>query len=321
MPRPGPWALLLLVVALLPLATNEPADASHVPASRITRSFYMGSASRDAAVLRGCNQGGKNGRMILYFGAPTRVDGAYGATLWGAPNRKIVGIRELVKDFARGYVWCRRSSSFRLQIGMGTSTSTIDGRTHSWLREHGRRWAEKVREAANWANRHYPKAVQIYAAWYAEPSWSGSSKANAWMHGYDVAFPRRRALFANFSADGCPTSSATNGRCNNGWRQANLWHLAWQHDPALPIPQIYATSGVNAKQWQLIDEWATHNRGDGIFFFGTGSQRGACRQVGGCVGTNNTPHRAHDFLLWYLNSHRHTRQRSIPTMTDMNWHS
>src|ERR671918_237507 len=257
MRRPSPWVLLLLVVTLLPLAASEPAEASHVPASRITRSFYMGNASRDDAVLLGCRQGDKNGRMILFFGSPVPVRGAYGATLWGAPNRKIAEIRELVQDFA---------------------------------------------------------------AWDAEPSWSAPGKANAWMHGYDFAYPARRALYANFSADGCPTASATNGWCNNGWRQANVWHLGWQHDPSLPIPQIYATSGVNARQWQLIDEWATHNRNDGIYFFGAGSQRGACRQVGGCAGTDNTPHRAHDFLLWYLNSHIHTWQRSVDTMTDMHWH-
>lgn len=320
MRRPSPWVLLLLVVTLLPLAASEPAEASHVPASRITRSFYMGNASRDDAVLLGCRQGDKNGRMILFFGSPVPVRGAYGATLWGAPNRKIAEIRELVKDFARGYVFCRRSSSYRLQIGIGTSNSTIDGRSNTWLREHGRLWARRVREAANWANRHYPNAVQVYAAWDAEPSWSAPGKANAWMHGYDFAYPSRRALYANFSADGCPTASATNGWCNNGWRQANVWHLGWQHDPSLPIPQIYATSGVNARQWQLIDEWATHNRNDGIYFFGAGSQRGACRQVGGCAGTDNTPHRAHDFLLWYLNSHIHTWQRSVDTMTDMHWH-
>jgi hypothetical protein len=320
MRRPALWALLLVIIALLPVATSEPAAANHVPASRITRSFYMGSASSDKAVLLGCRQGDKNGRMTLFFGAPAAVGNAYGATLWGAPNLTTSQISNLAKDFIRGYAFCRQSSSYRLLIGLGTSNGTIDGRSAAWLRNHGKAWAAMVDQLAAWATRFYPM-TQVYAAWDAEPSWSTYGKAHEWMYGYDILYPSRRALYANFSADGCPTASATNGACDNGWNQAAVWHLAWEHDPSLTIPQIYATNGVNARQWQLIDEWATHNRGDGILFYGVLTQAGACRQVGGCPGTNNTPHSAWDQLIWWLRSHLHTWQSSIGTITDLNWHT
>jgi len=320
MRRPALWILMVALIALLPMATSEPAAANHVPASRITRSYYVGSSSSDKAVLLGCRQGDKNGRMTLFFGAPTAVGSSYGATLWGAPNLTTGQIRNLAMDFIRGYAYCRQSSSYRLLIGLGTSNSTIDGRSAAWLRGHGRAWASMVDEVATWSNRFYPMA-QAYAAWDGEPSWSTYGKAHEWMYGYDVLYPARRALYANFSADGCPTTTATNGPCNNGWSQAAVWHLAWEHNPSLTIPQIYATSGVNARQWQLIDEWATHNRGDGILFYGVLSQSGACAQVGGCSGTNNTPHRAWDFMIWWLRSHAHTWQSSIDTITDVRWHS
>jgi hypothetical protein len=319
MRRPALWLVVLVVIALLPLMTSEPATANHVPSSHITRSAYVASASREKAVLLGCNQGDKTGRMILFFGAPTQVGSRYGSTLWGAPNQSVYQIMPLVQDFIRGYAWCRRSSSYQLLIGIGTSNSTIDSRSSAWLRGHGRGWAGMVHQLATWSNRYYPMA-QVYAAWDAEPSWSASSKAHDWMHGYDVDYPARRALFANFSADGCPTRTATNGPCNNGWNQQAVWHLAWQHNPSLPIPQIYATSGVNARQWQLIDEWATHNTRDGIFFYGVMSQSGACGQVGGCAGTNNTPEMAWAFLFWYLRSHSHTWQSSLQSTTDIRWH-
>jgi hypothetical protein len=318
--RPAFWVLSVVVIALSPMATSEPAEASHVPVSRITRSYYMASASRDKAVLEGCFQGTKTGRMTLFLGAPAAVGTGYGATLWGAPNLSTAQISSLVKDFIRGYAYCRTSSSYRLLIGVGTSNSTINGRSDLWLQYHGRAWASMVYHLAVWSARYYP-AAQVYAAWDGEPSWSSYNKAHQWMHGYDLLYPARRALYANFSADGCPTTTATNGPCNNGWSQYAVWHLAWEHNPSLTIPQIYVTSGINAKQWQLIDEWATHARGDGIFFYGVMSQWGACRQSGGCPGADNTPHRAYDFLLWYLSSHVHTAQSSIGTMTDMNWHT
>jgi hypothetical protein len=320
MRRPSLWILVIIVVALLPIATSEPAAANHVPASRITRSYYMGSASSDKAVMLGCWQGNKNGRMTLFFGAPTAVGSSYGATLWGAPNLSVGQIGNLVKEFIRGYGYCRNSSSYRLLIGVGTSNSTMDARSTAWLRNHGKAWASMVNQLATWANRFYPM-TQVYGAWDAEPSWSTYDKAHQWMYGYDILYPARRALYANFSADGCPTTSATNGRCNNGWNQSAVWHLAWEHNPSLTIPQIYATSGVNARQWQLIDEWATHNRRDGIWFYGVLSQAGACAQVGGCAGTNNSPHRAWEYMILWLRSHVHTWQSSIDTITDLSWHT
>lgn len=320
MRRPALWVLLVVVIALLPVATSKPAAANHVPASRITRSFYVGTTSSDKAVMLGCRQGDKNGRMTLFFGSPTAVGTGYGATLWGAPNLTTGQIGALAKDFIRGYAFCRQSSSYRLLIGVGTSNGTIDSRSAAWVRNHGKAWAAMVDQLAAWATRFYPM-TQVYGAWDAEPSWSTYDRAHDWMYGYDVMYPARRALYANFAADGCPITSATNGACDNGWNQYRVWHLAWEHNPSLTIPQIYATNGVNARQWQQIDEWATHNRNDGILFYGVMSQAGACGQVGGCTGTSNSPHGAWDQLIWWLRSHAHTWQASIDSMTDLNWHT
>ncbi len=93
----------------------------------------------------------------------------------------------------RGYVFCRKSSSYRLLVGIGTSNSTIDSRSASWVQAHGKTWATMVNQVAAWANIYYPNAVQAYAAWDAEPSWSSHARAEAWMHGYDNLYPARRA--------------------------------------------------------------------------------------------------------------------------------
>jgi hypothetical protein len=319
--RPARVALVLLAAATVAAAVSacEPAPAADKHPSWITRSYYMGNGSGEPARNLGCLNGDKQGRMTLFFGAPTTVSGTYGATLWGAPNRTTGQIAATVREFARGYVFCRQSSSYRLLIGVGTSNSSIDSKSDQWVYGHGRAWATMVRDLSAWASQTYPGHVRIYGAWDAEPSWSTYERADRWMQGYDSE-PGRRALHANFSADGCPRDSTANGPCNNGWRQENVWQLAWRYDPSLPMPQIYATSGVNARQWQQIDLYGTIAHGDGMVFWGTLSQHAACGQVGGCQGTDNTPQQAHDHLLWQLNTHPATAQPTIETATDMHWH-
>jgi len=287
-----------------------------------TNSYYMARATAPDASRLGCFNANRSGRMTLFFGAPVTVRGAYGATLWGAPDRNTAEIGQTVQNFVRGYAYCRTDSRRRLLIGVGTSNSAINGRTDAWLQAHGAAWARMVANLNAWASKYYPGQAQIYAAWDFEPSWSSFAKADQWMHGYDIT-PGRRPLYANSSADGCPTSTATNGPCNNGWTQNRVWHLAWRHDPSMPIPQIYATSGVNAHQWQLIDLWATVAQHDGMYFYGTMSQAGACKQAGAgaCPGTNNSPTSARNFLLWWLRTDRRTSQPSVDTMTDISWNS
>jgi hypothetical protein len=296
------------------------AGSCHKPPSAETRSYYMARTNMNSAAQLGCFNADKSGRMTLFFGAPTPVNGTYGATLWGAPNLTIHQIGERVKNVVRGFAYCRTNSNHRLLIGMGTSNSVINNKSDAWLRGHGDAWARNVRALAAWASANYPGHVHISAAWDFEPSWSTYAKAKQWMHGYD-GYSQRRPLYINASADGCPVSSATNGPCNNGWNQHRVWHLAWEHAPSMPIPQIYTTNRAQARQWQQIDLWAATTRNRGMFFYGSMTQYGACQQVGGCAGTNNTPHQGNDQLREELNRHPRTAQADVETMTDMNWNS
>jgi hypothetical protein len=301
-----------------PDAPGSP-DAPAAGARWTNHSYYVGSPSRDRIRRLGCDQGGMQGRMSLFFGAPVAVGGGVGATLWGGSDQTTSQVGEMIKDFVRGYVLCRRSPNSQLFVGMGTSTSAIDNKSDAWLAVHGRHWANVVVAVNAWAEHHYPGAVRVYGAWDPEPSWSSYHKAERWMRGYAGA-SGVRGLQVHASADGCPRDTSDNGACNNGWRQDHLWRLAWRFDPALPMPQIYGTSGVNARQWQRIDEYGARHHGDGMVFYGVMSQFGACLQVGGCRGTNLRPEQAHNFMLWYLNANPLTAQPAIETATDVQWH-
>jgi hypothetical protein len=308
-----------LAAVLAALAVGA-AGSCHVAPNYETNSYYMARNTPAEATALGCDNGDKSGRMTLFFGAPTMVSGSYGAAVWSRPDMRGQDIQRTIKDFIRGYVFCRANRSYVLHIGMGTSNSAIDGRSASWVYAHGAAWARAVRDLASWANTYYPGVVQVFGAWDPEPSWSSFAKADAWINGYD-ATPGRRALFVNASSDGCSWTRADNSACNNGWNQWALWHIAWQHDPSLPIPQIYRTDGVQAQQWRYIDLWGTVVKRDGMYFYGAMAQSGACAQVGGCSGTNNTPHQAHDQLLGAVNSDGRTAQHQLQSMTNVYWNS
>lgn len=314
--------LVLLVAGLGGSALRSDATADATSTALVapaTRSYYMANADRNVAAKLGCFNASNAGRMTLFFGAPVPVGAGFGATMWGAADQDVNQIGELAKDFIRGYVWCRSAPANQLLVGIGTSNSTVDRRDDGWVSGHGRAWATMVRDVAAWAATYHPGTTQVYGAWDAEPSWSTTGKAESWMQGYN-GVAGRRPMFSNFSADGCPRDSATGGACNNGWSQYHVWRLAWQYDPALPIPQIYAPSGVNARQWQKIDEYGARVHHDGMAFSGAMSQWGACQQVGGCRGVDNTPQAARDILHFALNAHPLTQQPTLETATDMYWH-
>lgn len=302
-----------------PARPAAPDAVAALPRSHFTRSYYMGDTGFTAARNLGCANADKTGRMTLFFGAPTAVAGTYGATLWGAPDRTAEQIGAVVKEFARGYAFCRRSTAYTLLIGVGTSNSGIDRRSEVWLEAHGRKWASMVRNLRAWSDLYYRGRFSIYAAWDAEPSWSSYAKAEHWMHGYN-SLPGRVGVHVNNSADGCSTTSSSNTACNNGWSQYWMWRLSWQYDPALPVPQVYTTSGSMARQWHQIDLYG-ERRGDGLHFYGVMAQRAACNQGLWCPGTNNTAQAAHDQLLWYSNTHPATYQYEILSPTDIRWHS
>jgi len=316
--------LPLLVALAVGAAACQPivSPQAAAPPPAATNSYYMARATSTDASRLGCVNANRTGRMTLFFGAPVAVAGTYGATLWAAPDRTISGITQAVQNFVRGYAYCRTNRSLRILVGVGTSNSAIDNKTGAWLAGHGHAWATMVVALNAWSNRWYPGYAQVLGAWDFEPSWSTFAKADAWLNAYG-ATPGRPLMFVNASADGCPTTKAVNGPCNNGWNQQMVWHLAWQHHTSIPMPQIYATSGVNAHQWQLIDLWATVNKRELMVFAGTMSQRGACIQAGtgGCPGTNNTAQTANNFLRWWLNTDRRTFQTGAHAMTDVRWFS
>ena len=97
-----------------------------------------------------------------------------------------------------------------------------------------------------------------------------------------------------------------------------MYYVAWGADPAIPLPEIYATSGANAKQWQKIKLYSVVTKNDPMVILGSLTQWNACQENGGCSGTDNSPSEGWQQLYDQLNSDSRTAQ-SLSYSTDISW--
>ena len=100
-------------------------------------------------------------------------------------------------------------------------------------------------------------------------SWGTPGPAESWADGWDGT---TTGLYLNFgSADGCPSGSANNGTCNNGYTQYDYFKLSWGNPNAIVEPQIYfypSGNDVQAQQWKQICLYGHNTQGKTIQFQG-----------------------------------------------------
>jgi hypothetical protein len=89
---------------------------------------------------------------------------------------------------------------------------------------------------------------------------------------------------------------------------------------AWAVPQIYREDAVQAKHWQQISKYATLAGKTKISFSGSLTQHGACAQVGGCTGVNNTAAAGWQQLHDRVNADPATAISTLRFATDIRWH-
>jgi hypothetical protein len=264
--RPAALVALACLGALLtagssPVSANRAADAA-------SHGYYVATADRAHADRLGCHQAGRSGRISLFFGEPRLVGGAYGASLWDAPDLTLDQIEEWVKWFVAGYARCRATGDF-LYVGVGTSNAGIDA--HGWIREHGLRWAASVAQLDAWSVAHHPDAVRVRGAYHAQPGWASFEQTHRWIQGYSEDYRGWRYLHYTGSASG-------------GWSQAQVWHLTGGHQIALVQPP---PGQVTA--WRQVAGYGyRHHGGTGLHIAGAVSLAwfiGDASAPAGCAGT------------------------------------
>jgi hypothetical protein len=330
----------------LPLILKNPLPP---PPTTYGVSRYMNTVDPAKSYSYGCLAGtadlqlpGKQDKIIiLAYGQPWGQSGQYGVWYYSGTFASTAVIAESAKQFAYGYWVCSGSdteSTIELVIGTSNFAAYKDGvcKPESWFctttiaYEHGKHWALMVKEVSDWVVKNgFSSQVSIAGGNDIEFMWNTPAISKAWVEGYD-AFDENKYKLYNFgSCDACPYVGSTWHPPANSWTMSDAYYVAWGAPPVWPIPEIYLTTGKNAKEWAYLSYWGTINGRSKIQFPGTLTQWQACLQRGGCVvydsngvvlfGSNNTPEQGWQQLLNEINRWPATAQSTIHWMTDIRW--
>ncbi|WP_418063512.1 hypothetical protein [Pimelobacter simplex] len=308
----SPAFVALALAAGLLAVLGVAAPASAAPTS--VKSFYVSRYSLSWAYDRGCDAGrhdltaaGAQRRyVVLDFGAMYKnASGTWMLTAFSGADISFPQARDMVAQWARGYWVCVGSDVESVAyVALGTNNS--NGQQHITA-EAGRRLAGAAKNAyqittdgVSWYRQARPVGGNDFEDW-GRPAWlNGASRA--WIDGYNGVSGARPML--NYgAAGGCPTSSVPGvGSCNAGLNAETIWRVSWS-GTAYPLPEVYASSGANAKQWRYLSKYAVTAHGSKFFFPGVMAQSGACSQsAAGCPGTGNGPGAAWNQLDTQVNA-------------------
>jgi len=265
--RPSIGGARVALAMAIALAGTMVGPIHHVTAQTapaFTLSHYVQNGLSNAAFSSsGCTHGRATGGYVLVvldFGQPWVSGASYGARYWyygGVSFLSTASIASYVESYAQGFYACgAASTNLRLAVGTNNDSPYVSA-------AHGAQWSAMVGSINSWlASRGYSGRITAAGAIDAEPGFSASaSMTRSWMAGFGSTW-----IAYNFgSADGCSwtTYSAPPGQpCNRGWRQDDLYYLAWAAPAAWALPEVYATglltlpngarSNLMANQWEMV---------------------------------------------------------------------
>lgn len=145
--------------------------------------------------------------------------------------------------------------------------------------EAGTAWGRTVDSVA----RELP-GVDVRGGLDVEVEWAGARDVRAWLGGYLAATTRP---FVDVGACTCPPYARVSGP----WSLRDLVDVAWAHGRGVVLPQIYATAGGNAREWETLAVWARRHRGPPVRFTGVLTEQAACLgpPPRACVGIDADP--------------------------------
>jgi hypothetical protein len=310
-----------------PLFLNQP----HAPASP---SYYMTTLNADFIYNLGCELGSRDNKqsdaqdnvVVLAFGyARCFEGGGYGANLFGYGPATLEDIQTIVKYYAAGYYTCTGDDNdSNLVIGVGTSNylgGTEPCETQTKAANHGTSWSGMVSEINQWLlAQGIFHQVQAFAANDMELGWNSPTWSRAWLGGFEKVSGNAMLYFGD--AAGCPYEDNPQWNCGTSaypeWTMEDVWFLSYGSPAALPLPLIYLTTGVHAKQWAYLSQYSVQQHGFRMDFTGVFTQWAACQQFGDCDFIDNTPEQADQQMSFELNKFPTTAQ-DLRWKTDIRW--
>lgn len=297
------------------VATSAPAVfAQSYPGSSTSR--YMSTVNTTTLYNEGYSLGTavaahtapQDAVVVLQFGYPSYSGSTAGAVDYSYTFRSITALSAAAEEYAHGY-WIGTGSdtSARLTLGIGINSST-----GTWTAAHGTAWGQMINAINSYDSSHgYSSQVSVYGAADIENSsaWVAYVSVKTWVDAFTSA--SSYLYLDNGSANGCPPY----GSCAP-WTQEQIWYVSWGARAATPLPEIYATAGQNAQQWQQLSLYSYTAHGARMNILGSTTQYVACQQVDNCSGTNNTQSAGWQQLYNALNGDSRTSQ-TLSWETDM----
>lgn len=327
-----------------PTPTRTPTLIPPLPAD-YSVSYYIQTTSSLEAYNYGCALGrtdrdlpGTQDRLvILDFGQPWYENGVYGTIIFRVPPvtefvfADFYTVKAVAQNYAAGYWNCTGSDTqSHLTLGIGTSNYLrADMQNADRARQHGQLWAQTVVEVNSWLiSTGYVSQVYAAGANDMELFWATPTLTRAWVDGFN-AYDNDTAIYYNYGAcEGCPQSyyssiGSWTGGVNYSWHIEDVWYITWGIQPAWAVPEIYLSTGANARQWQTLSKYSAVQKGSRIDFSGSMTQYGACQQRGGCTfdssDTMNTPQEGWNQLWSYTYADPDTRMLLLRWMTDIRY--
>ncbi|MCS6772815.1 MAG: hypothetical protein NZ693_01740 [Thermoflexales bacterium] len=292
-------------------------SGSSQPTFRYTTSRYISTVSPAHHERMGCaaGQNDEQGIVILAFGQAWAQSGQFGV-LYYRSNYTFAStavIANAVKGFLRGY-WACASPTAQLKLVVGTNN--YRGATG---RPHGEAWGEMITQLNAWLRSDevppdVASRIEVLGGNDIEMSWNTPTNTKLWVDGYASRTMHRLINFG--TCDGCPTQGNPHWQPSNNWTLADILYV--NTGIAAPFPEIYLRNGINADQWYRMSSYAYQSRGQPLAFAGLLTQWQACRDVGGCRGTDNTPRQGWYQLQWALNADPRTAM-TLPLPSDITW--
>jgi len=296
-------------------------------------SYYLPTVDGEFLYNLGCQQGSRDLEMpdaqdsvaVLDFSYPTYDSNlGYGAALFGdTPAVSIPAIAQAVKRFAKGYYNCSGADNkSNLVIGVGTNNKSTSIKTETKATAHGKAWGSMISELNQWAlDQRILHQVQFYGASNIE-SWNTPTWTYAWIAGFE----QNDDVFMLHYGDaaGCPYDENPNWACSGEWTVDDIWSVSWGAPSALPLPLIYRTDGIQAKQWAYLSRFSVENHGYRMDFTGVFTNWQYCQQFPEyCQGSygspiDNTPEEAYQQMMNELNKDPATMQ-TLRWKTDIRW--
>jgi hypothetical protein len=327
-----PFRLYLSYLSQQPAPTPPPPPPNTPPLP--TTSYYMKTLDPKVSYQLGCELGlrdlntpGKQESLVfLAYGYPQGyADGTYGASLFGFGPAPTDQIAISAREFGYGYWWCVGTDfDSTLKIGIGTNNFTGAVRP-SVTYNHGRAWAQMSLSVNEWLRNVCPRGcdgqVEAFGANDIELGFNYPTPSINWVNGY-MSVANHRPLL-NFGAiPGCPwLGRPITQQCGTAsylWSKSEVLQVT-AHNSIINVPEIYATSGVNAEQWYVLSVYSYNNLGKPLKFIGTLTTYQACQQRSGCTGIDNTPQQGWNQLNRLVNGDVRTYQR-LTYSSDIKWY-